>query len=221
MAEILHQLRLVVCPIVYRVSYIPGGARFEASTVELHDDMVKKRSRLGSGSNTGHFLQGSKVIPSNAGKMKGSISHHHPLKAGQKTRAQVTRLPLNLHEVKRLLLKRVGDLNIPSRFFVDGKRKVLATLRWDKNHSIFVSGNRTHFNWCPSCNECVTSPSGVSKHSQLRTHKISISYTVIHQPFRFAKTGCTFPKKLPAFSKRWLEDNVTSHHFKGRDDVDP
>ena len=33
MAEILHQLRLVVYPIVYRVSYIPGGARFQPSTV--------------------------------------------------------------------------------------------------------------------------------------------------------------------------------------------
>ena len=27
MAEILHQLRLVVYPIIYRVSYIPGGDR--------------------------------------------------------------------------------------------------------------------------------------------------------------------------------------------------
>ena len=33
MAEILHQLRLVVYPIIYRVSYIPGGARFQPSTV--------------------------------------------------------------------------------------------------------------------------------------------------------------------------------------------
>ena len=33
MAEILHQLRLVVDPIIYRVSYIPGGARFQPSTV--------------------------------------------------------------------------------------------------------------------------------------------------------------------------------------------
>ena len=29
MAEILHQWRLVVYPIIYRVSYIPGGARFQ------------------------------------------------------------------------------------------------------------------------------------------------------------------------------------------------
>ena len=28
-----HQLRLVVYPIIYRVSYIPGGARFQPSTV--------------------------------------------------------------------------------------------------------------------------------------------------------------------------------------------
>ena len=33
MAEILHQLRLVIFPIIYRVSYIPGGARFQPSTV--------------------------------------------------------------------------------------------------------------------------------------------------------------------------------------------
>ena len=32
MAEILHQLRLVVYPIIYRVSYIPGGAGFQPST---------------------------------------------------------------------------------------------------------------------------------------------------------------------------------------------
>ena len=32
MAEILHQLRLVVYPIIGRVSYIPGGARFQPST---------------------------------------------------------------------------------------------------------------------------------------------------------------------------------------------
>ena len=35
MAEILHQLRLVVFPIVYRVSYIPGGVGFQPSTVSL------------------------------------------------------------------------------------------------------------------------------------------------------------------------------------------
>ena len=29
LAEILHQLRLVVYPIIYRVLYIPGGARFQ------------------------------------------------------------------------------------------------------------------------------------------------------------------------------------------------
>ena len=33
MAEILHQLRLVVYPIIYKVSYIPGGAGFQPSTV--------------------------------------------------------------------------------------------------------------------------------------------------------------------------------------------
>ena len=35
MEEILHQLRLVVYPIVYRVLYIPGGAGFLPSTVIL------------------------------------------------------------------------------------------------------------------------------------------------------------------------------------------
>ena len=33
MAEILHQLRLVVYPIICRVLYIPGGAGFRPSTV--------------------------------------------------------------------------------------------------------------------------------------------------------------------------------------------
>ena len=33
MEEILHQLRLVVYPIIYRVLYIPGGAGFLPSTV--------------------------------------------------------------------------------------------------------------------------------------------------------------------------------------------
>ena len=33
MEEILHQLRLVVYPIIYRVLYIPGGADFFPSTV--------------------------------------------------------------------------------------------------------------------------------------------------------------------------------------------
>ena len=33
MAEILHQLRLVVYPIACRVSYIPGGAGYQPSTV--------------------------------------------------------------------------------------------------------------------------------------------------------------------------------------------
>ncbi len=35
MAEILHQLRLVVYPIMYRVFYIPGGAGFQPSTVGM------------------------------------------------------------------------------------------------------------------------------------------------------------------------------------------
>ena len=35
MAEILHQLRLVVYPIIYKVLYIPGGAGFLTSTVVM------------------------------------------------------------------------------------------------------------------------------------------------------------------------------------------
>ena len=31
--EIPHQLRLVICPIIYRVLYIPAGARILPSTV--------------------------------------------------------------------------------------------------------------------------------------------------------------------------------------------
>ena len=34
MEEILHQLRLVVYPIIYKVLYIPGGAGSLPSTVE-------------------------------------------------------------------------------------------------------------------------------------------------------------------------------------------
>ena len=39
MEEILHQLRLVVYPIIYRNLYIPGGAGFLPSTVLLVDEM--------------------------------------------------------------------------------------------------------------------------------------------------------------------------------------
>ena len=35
MEEILHQLRLVVYPIIYMVLYIPGGAGFLPSTVSI------------------------------------------------------------------------------------------------------------------------------------------------------------------------------------------
>ena len=35
MAEILHHLRLVVYPIIYRVLYIPGGTGFLPSTVSV------------------------------------------------------------------------------------------------------------------------------------------------------------------------------------------
>ena len=51
MAEILHQLRLVVFPIIYRVPYIPGGAGFQPSTVWLYShifictDIVREKSR--------------------------------------------------------------------------------------------------------------------------------------------------------------------------------
>jgi len=37
-AEILHQLRLVAYPIIYKVLYIPGGAGFLPSTVRLLTD---------------------------------------------------------------------------------------------------------------------------------------------------------------------------------------
>ncbi len=33
MAEILHQFRLVVYPMIHKVLYIPGGAGFQPSTV--------------------------------------------------------------------------------------------------------------------------------------------------------------------------------------------
>ena len=39
MADILHQLRLVVFPIIFRVSYIPGGAGFQPSTVLIHNSL--------------------------------------------------------------------------------------------------------------------------------------------------------------------------------------
>ena len=45
MAEILHQLRLVVYPIIYKVLYIPGGAGFQPSTASsirpaVEDDIL-------------------------------------------------------------------------------------------------------------------------------------------------------------------------------------
>ena len=43
MAEILHQLSLVVFPIIYRVSYIPGGAGVQPSTVSPFMDLNKTR----------------------------------------------------------------------------------------------------------------------------------------------------------------------------------
>ncbi len=44
MAEILHQLRLVVYHIIYRGSYIPGGARFQPSTVSCEFGNLPKMS---------------------------------------------------------------------------------------------------------------------------------------------------------------------------------
>ena len=38
----VHQLRLVVSPIIQRVSYIPGGARFQPSTVSLAEPFLKR-----------------------------------------------------------------------------------------------------------------------------------------------------------------------------------
>ena len=70
MAEILHQLRLVVFPIIYRVSYIPGGAGFQPSTVwtcflvrQLHDCVI---SYLG-------FLQASACGVYREADLDGSI----------------------------------------------------------------------------------------------------------------------------------------------------
>jgi len=40
MEEILHQLRLVVYPIIYRVLYVPGGSGFTPSTI-LHVQIEK------------------------------------------------------------------------------------------------------------------------------------------------------------------------------------
>jgi len=37
MEEILHQLRLVVYPIIYRILYTPGGVGFLPSTVGLQN----------------------------------------------------------------------------------------------------------------------------------------------------------------------------------------
>ena len=43
MAEILHQLRLVVFPIIYRVSYIPGGAGFQPSTASIDQSEISQK----------------------------------------------------------------------------------------------------------------------------------------------------------------------------------
>ena len=52
MEEILHQLRLVVYPITYKVLYIPGGAGFLPSTV------TKFRSSLGDWDFFEEFIRG-------------------------------------------------------------------------------------------------------------------------------------------------------------------
>ena len=46
MEEILHQfIGILVYPIIYRVSYIPGGARFQPSTVVTNISSTKKRPK--------------------------------------------------------------------------------------------------------------------------------------------------------------------------------
>ena len=45
MAEILHQF-IGIFPIIYRVSYIPGGARFQPSTV-AHIGVLRRKGIVG------------------------------------------------------------------------------------------------------------------------------------------------------------------------------
>ena len=54
MAETLHQLRLVVFPIIYRVSYIPGGAGFQPSTGSLGFGIFKQVPGSGFGGEKGN-----------------------------------------------------------------------------------------------------------------------------------------------------------------------
>ena len=49
MAEILHQLRLVVYPIIYRVSYIAGGAGFQPSTVATFSNRIANKTYFENG----------------------------------------------------------------------------------------------------------------------------------------------------------------------------
>ena len=55
MEEILHRLRLVVYPIIYRVWYMSGGARFQLSAVLLLKfSPITFKNQLFSFNNTSH-----------------------------------------------------------------------------------------------------------------------------------------------------------------------
>ena len=82
MAEILHQLRLVVFPIIYRVSYIPGGAGFQPSTVGLSTWRLFFLSSLCFWNLTLPETN-SKLAPGNGPSPKGISSSNHWFSRGK------------------------------------------------------------------------------------------------------------------------------------------
>ena len=79
MAEFLHQLRLVVYPIIYRVSYIPGGARLSH---EVHSTKTKCLVfRMIHGETlryvfSGQIVDVTNIVPLKKGTPYAAISDH-------------------------------------------------------------------------------------------------------------------------------------------------
>ena len=79
MAEILHQLRLVAYPIIHRVSYIPGGARFQPSTVWLSVMWWDKNKYKMITKHKSVFLSGWQHMSTKKLQKKITLSPNHTL----------------------------------------------------------------------------------------------------------------------------------------------
>ena len=76
MEEILHQLRLVVSPIIYKVFYIPGGAGFPPSTVGCPRKLVNGYY-MGQNLLTNHLLTFGDIQVGSFLFEKGQQPCHH------------------------------------------------------------------------------------------------------------------------------------------------